>query len=63
MFALVIMSGAIGGCAEGPAVLQLQGGTMGTTWHVTVVDAPADITSAELQQITGAEPVDFVVSR
>lgn len=50
LFALVIMLGAIGGCAEGPAVLQLQGDTMGTTWHVTVVDAPADITSAELQQ-------------
>lgn len=50
LFALVIMLGPIGGCAEGPAVLQLQGDTMGTTWHVTVVDAPADITSAELQQ-------------
>lgn len=38
----------LAGCSRGPAVWRFQGSTMGTTYHVTVVDAPEDVSEEAL---------------
>ncbi|WP_231757203.1 FAD:protein FMN transferase [Microbulbifer elongatus] len=46
---------SLAGCSQENTVWKLTGPTMGTAYHVTVVDAPAGLARAELQAMIDAE--------
>jgi len=46
----MLASLCLAGCDKGPAAVQLAGDTMGTTWHVTVINPPRDVPQEGLQR-------------
>ncbi|MEM7255089.1 MAG: FAD:protein FMN transferase [Pseudomonadota bacterium] len=54
MIAVLIAGSGFSGCERPPNVVKLSGETMGTTYHVTVVDPPRNSTSAIEEAIIAA---------
>lgn len=53
--ALAFVATAFSGCTPGAKSWQLSGPTMGTSYHITVVDVPGEVARAGLQQLIDTE--------
>ncbi|WGL17247.1 FAD:protein FMN transferase [Microbulbifer bruguierae] len=53
--AVLLLLSLVGGCSQEKTVWKLTGPTMGTSYHITVVDVPAGVSRAELQSAVDRE--------